>query len=47
YLIPQVESARRFKVDVSRWPAIEAIDKTCAELDAFRHAAPSAQPDAA
>ncbi len=47
YLIPQVESARRFKVDVSRWPAIDAIDKTCAGLDAFRRAAPAAQPDAA
>jgi len=47
YLIPQVESARRFKVDVSRWPTIAAIDKTCAELEAFRRAAPSVQPDAA
>ncbi|MDP2262123.1 MAG: maleylacetoacetate isomerase [Hydrogenophaga sp.] len=47
YLIPQVESARRFKVDLSRWPLISAIDAACAELDAFRRAAPAAQPDAA
>ncbi|MBS3998364.1 MAG: maleylacetoacetate isomerase [Hydrogenophaga sp.] len=47
YLIPQVESARRFQVDLSRWPLISAIDKACAELDAFRRAAPAAQPDAA
>jgi maleylpyruvate isomerase len=47
YLIPQVESARRFKVDLSRWPLISAIDKVCMELDAFKRAAPGAQPDAA
>lgn len=47
YLIPQVESARRFKVDMSRWPLITAVDRVCNELDAFRRAAPAAQPDAA
>jgi maleylpyruvate isomerase len=47
YLIPQVESARRFKVDLSRWPLISAIDQACSELDAFKRAAPAAQPDAA
>jgi maleylpyruvate isomerase len=46
YLIPQVESARRFKVDLSRWPLISAIDQACGELDAFKNAAPMAQPDA-
>ncbi|WP_090141148.1 maleylacetoacetate isomerase [Limnohabitans sp. DM1] len=46
YLIPQVESARRFKVDLARWPLISAIDKACGELDAFKQAAPMAQPDA-
>ena len=46
YLIPQVESARRFKVDLSRWPLISAIDKACNELDAFKNATPMAQPDA-
>jgi maleylpyruvate isomerase len=46
YLIPQVESARRFNVDMSRWPLISAIDHACGELDAFKQAAPLAQPDA-
>jgi maleylpyruvate isomerase len=47
YLIPQVESARRFKVDMGRWPLIVAVDAACAEIDAFRRAAPAMQPDAA
>jgi maleylpyruvate isomerase len=46
YLVPQVESARRFRVDVSRWPRISAIDAACSQLDAFRVAAPALQPDA-
>lgn len=46
YLVPQVESARRFKVDLEPYPRIVAIDRACAELDAFRRAAPAAQPDA-
>ena len=47
YLIPQVESARRFKVDMGRWPLIAAADAACAQIDAFRRAAPAVQPDAA
>ena len=47
YLVPQVESARRFKVDLSQFPNILAIDLACAARDAFQRAAPSAQPDAA
>ncbi|GDY38891.1 maleylacetoacetate isomerase [Acidovorax sp. NB1] len=46
YLVPQVESARRFKVDLARWPLVQAVDAACAQLDAFRKAAPGAQPDA-
>jgi maleylpyruvate isomerase len=46
YLVPQVESARRFKVDLARWPAIMAVDAACMQLDAFRLAAPALQPDA-
>ncbi len=46
YLVPQVESARRFKVDMTRWPRIQAIDAACARLNAFRLAAPALQPDA-
>ena len=47
YLIPQVESARRFKMDLERWPLIGAVDAACGQIDAFRRAAPAAQPDAA
>jgi maleylpyruvate isomerase len=46
YLIPQIESARRFKVDLSRWPLIMAVEKACMQLEAFQRAAPSQQPDA-
>lgn len=46
YLVPQVESARRFALDVARWPHIAAVDAACAELAAFHAAAPALQPDA-
>ena len=46
YLVPQVESARRFKVDVARWPRLHAVDQACGRLEAFRRAAPGVQPDA-
>jgi maleylpyruvate isomerase len=45
YLVPQIESARRFKVDLARWPRLMAIDEACGQLEAFRCAAPAAQPD--
>ena len=47
YLVSQVESARRFKVDLTPYPAICAVDKTCSAIDAFSRAAPAMQPDAA
>jgi len=46
YLVPQVESARRFKIDLAPWPQIRAVDTACAALEAFRLAAPGTQPDA-
>ncbi len=46
YLVPQVESARRFNVDLGPYPNIVAVDAACAELEAFRRAAPGQQPDA-
>ena len=46
YLVPQIESARRFKVELSRWPRLMAIDEACGRLKAFQRAAPAAQPDA-
>lgn len=47
YLVPQVESARRFKLDMARWPLITAVDAACMALEAFQKAAPAHQPDAA
>jgi len=46
YLVPQVEGARRFKVDVGRWPRVLAVDEACARIGAFREAMPTRQPDA-
>lgn len=46
YIVPQVESARRFGVEVSRWPRIAAVEAACLALDAFARAAPARQPDA-
>ena len=46
YLVPQVESARRFNLDLTPFPNIVAVDRACAELDAFRRAAPGVQADA-
>ena len=45
-LVPQVYNARRFDLDMDRWPRLAAIDAACRELEAFRRAAPEAQPDA-
>jgi maleylpyruvate isomerase len=47
YLIPQVESARRFKVDLTQWPLIAEVEAACLQLEAFKKAAPTQQPDAA
>jgi maleylpyruvate isomerase len=46
YLVPQIESARRFKVDLSQWPLIARVETACLELEAFQKAAPLQQPDA-
>jgi maleylpyruvate isomerase len=46
YLVPQLESARRFNIDISRWPTLAAIGAACMNLEAFKRAAPSVQPDA-
>ena len=47
YLVPQIESARRFAVDLNRWPRLLEIERECMALSAFSDAAPSRQPDAA
>jgi maleylpyruvate isomerase len=45
-LVPQVFNARRFGVDLSRYPTLSAIDLACEEHPAFALAHPSVQPDA-
>ena len=45
-LVPQVYNARRFGVDMSAYPTIEAIVASCRELSAFDAARPEKQPDA-
>jgi maleylacetoacetate isomerase len=45
-LVPQVYNARRFGVDMSEYPTIEAIVAACHEVDAFKRAQPENQPDA-
>ena len=44
-LVPQLFNARRFGCDESAFPTVVRIDAACAELDAFRQAAPEQQPD--
>ena len=46
-LVPQIFNARRFEVDMTPYPTLIAIEQACEELEAFRLAAPAAQPDAA
>ncbi|HEY3521758.1 MAG TPA: maleylacetoacetate isomerase [Rhodanobacteraceae bacterium] len=45
-LVPQTYNARRFEVPMENYPTIARIDAACRELEAFRAAAPEAQPDA-
>lgn len=45
-LVPQVYNARRFKVPLDAFPRLVAITERCTEIQAFRDAAPEAQPDA-
>ena len=44
--VPQVFNARRFNLDMSRYPTIERIADHAAQIDAFARAAPGQQPDA-
>lgn len=45
-LVPQVYNAIRYECDLEPYPAIRRINAACMELEAFRGAAPEAQPDA-
>ena len=46
-LVPQLYNARRFEVDLSRFPRLTAIEQRLEALPAFADAHPSTQPDAA
>lgn len=46
FLVPQVYNAKRFKVDMDKYPLISKIEAHCATLSAFKKAHPSAQIDA-
>lgn len=46
YLVPQMFSAQRFKVDTSAMPRLRAIYAACEGVAAFADAHPSKQPDA-
>ena len=45
-LIPQIYNARRFGVDMARFPTLLRIEAACLELSAFDAARPERQPDA-
>ena len=45
-LIPQIYNARRFNVDMTAFPRLQAVDTACLALDAFQRATPEAvKPD--
>lgn len=44
-LVPQIEAARRFHINMDEFPRLAMVDEACAELPAFQAAAPAAQPD--
>ena len=45
-LVPQLYNARRFGMDVARWPVLARIEQACQALPAFQAAAPELQADA-
>lgn len=45
-LVPQCYAAERFGVDFTRYPTVGRINEACRGLEAFKAAAPAAQPDA-
>lgn len=46
-LVPQVYNAKRFDVDLTPYSNIVRVTTSLSELEAFKRAAPEAQPDAA
>jgi glutathione S-transferase len=46
FLVPQVVAALRFKIDLAPFARVSRSFDAAMKLDAFRRAAPEAQPDA-
>lgn len=46
YLVAQVDSSTRFKVNLNHYPIIQSIYSACMKLPEFIRAAPNNQPDA-
>lgn len=46
YLVPQMYNARRFKVDLTAFPKLVAVDAHCNKQQVFVDALPENQPDA-
>ncbi len=46
FVVPQLFGARRFGVDVARFPTLLRVEASCAPLPAFAAAVPDVQPDA-
>jgi len=46
FLVPQLTSARRFGVDITRHALLLGIEERCMALPAFANASPDKQPDA-
>jgi maleylpyruvate isomerase len=44
-LVPQLSAARRFGVDVEKFPTLLRVEAECVALPAFQAADPNAQPD--
>lgn len=46
-LVPQLYNARRFSLNLDRFPRLTAVERRCEALEAFERARPERQPDAA
>jgi maleylacetoacetate isomerase/maleylpyruvate isomerase len=45
FIVPQVFSSRRFKVDISKYPTLARVAEAAGHLDPFKQAHPGMQPD--
>lgn len=45
FIIPQMFSSRRFKIDTNAYPTLARIEKAALELPAFKKSHPEVQPD--